>query len=120
MITGAHKWTAGHLSKTKRTRQSRQLVEFGGLEKAIEIARDLAGLPAGKDVKRVVFPAPRPFLETLLNPEESMLFGRSKTEQAVADSLPADVRKAFRYTSLFERMGSGDAMLMMPFELRIR
>jgi protease-4 len=94
--------------------------EFGGLEKAIAIARDLAGLPSDKDVKRVVFPAPKPLIETLLNPEESMLFGNSGSEKAIADSLPADVRRAFRYSSLFERMTAGDAMLIMPFELRVK
>lgn len=94
--------------------------EFGGLEKAIAIARDLAGLPSDRDVKRVVFPAPRPFIETLLNPEESMLFGNAKTEKAIADSLPVDVRRAFRYSSLFDRMTTGDAMLIMPYELRIK
>lgn len=94
--------------------------EFGGLEKAIAIARDLAGLPSDKDVKRVVFPAPKPLIETLLNPEESMLFGNSGTEKTIADTLPADIRRAFRYSSLFERMTAGDAMLIMPYELRIR
>ncbi|MBK7932196.1 MAG: signal peptide peptidase SppA [Acidobacteria bacterium] len=37
--------------------------EFGGLEKAIDIAKQLAELPAEKDVRRVVFPEPRPFFE---------------------------------------------------------
>ena len=39
--------------------------EFGGLEKAIEIAKQLANLPADKDVRRVVFPVPRPLFETI-------------------------------------------------------
>ena len=95
--------------------------EFGGLEKAIDIAKQLANLPADRDVKRVVLPAPRPFFETLLgDPEETQTSAEQKAQQALADSLPADVRKAFRYVELFDRMKRGEAMLMLPFELEIR
>lgn len=93
--------------------------EFGGLEKAISIARDLAGLPADKDVRRVVFPAPRPFIETLLNPEESALFSSARSERVLSERLPSDVRRALRHSYIFERMKKGDAMLILPFDLRI-
>lgn len=95
--------------------------EFGGLEKAIEIAKGLAGLPADKDVKRVVLPAPRPFFETLMgDPEETQTSAEAKAQQALMESLPADVRKAFRYASIFDQMKRGEAMLMLPFELEIK
>ncbi len=95
--------------------------EFGGLEKAIEIAKQLANLPADKDVKRVVLPAPRPFLETILgDPEETQTSAEVKAQLALMESLPADVRKAFRYASIFDQMKRGEAMLMLPFELEIR
>ncbi len=91
--------------------------EFGGLEKAISIAKELANLPADKDVRRVVFPAPRPFLETLFNDETS---SELKAQEAFISSLPADIRRSFRYMALFDQMQNGQAMMMMPFELSIK
>lgn len=91
--------------------------EFGGLEKAISIAKELANLPADKDVRRVVFPAPRPFFETLFNDETS---SEAKAQEAVIKSLPSDIRRSFRYMSMFEQMQQGQAMMLMPFELNIK
>lgn len=95
--------------------------EFGGLEKAIDIAKQLANLPSDKDVKRVVLPAPRPFFETIFgDPEETQATADQKAQEALAASLPEDVRRMFRYASLFDQMKHGEAMLMMPFELEIK
>ena len=94
--------------------------EFGGLEKAIQIAKDLAKLPADKDVKRVVFPAPRPFFETIFGSEESVESSEIKAQRALVESLPADARRVLRYAELFDRMKRGEAMLMLPFELEIK
>jgi protease-4 len=94
--------------------------EFGGLETAISLAKQLANLPADKDVKRIVFPAPRPFFETILGGGEESSEVDTKAQKALADALPADVRKMFRYASLFDQMSRGEAMLMMPFELEIK
>ena len=95
--------------------------EFGGLEKAIEVAKQLANLPADKDVRRVVLPAPRPFFETIFgDPEETQTSADIKAQEALAASLPEDVRRMFRYAELFDRMKRGEAMLMMPFELEIK
>lgn len=94
--------------------------EFGGIEKAIEIAKQLASLPADKDVRRVVFPAPRPFFETWFGDPESSEVKSQEMQKAIAESLPADIRKAFRYAELFDRMKHGEVMMMMPFELEIK
>ncbi len=96
--------------------------EFGGLEKAISIAKELATLPADKDVKRIVFPAPRPYFETLfgVGDDNSTETKAQQAQAAVLESMPADVRRAFRYAALFDQMQRGQAMLMMPFELDIK
>src|SRR5215216_4353627 len=39
--------------------------EFGGLDRAVEVAKELAKIPADKGVRRVVYPAPRGFLRQL-------------------------------------------------------
>lgn len=99
--------------------------ELGGLEKSIEIAKQLADLPADKDVRRVVFPAPRPFLEELFGSGEDSTFAQQsseerKAQEAVVKSLPEDMRRALRYAELFDRMKNGEAMLMLPYELEIK
>ena len=72
-------------------------------------------------VKRVVLPAPRPFFETLFgDPEETQTTAEQKAQQALAESLPEDVRRMFRYAALFDQMKHGEAMLMLPFELEIK
>jgi hypothetical protein len=92
------------------------------LEKAIDVAKQLANLPADKDVRRVVFPAPRPFFETWFgDPESTEVSVKEKQAQkALADSLPADVRKALRYSEMFDKMQRGEVMMMLPFELEIK
>lgn len=103
-----------------QAKQNGLIDEFGGLEKAVEIAKQLANLPADKDVRRVIFPEPRPFFETLFGSEESTQTSEQKAQKALADALPADARKVLRYAELFDRMKRGEAMLMLPFELEIK
>jgi hypothetical protein len=35
-------------------------------------------------------------------------------------TLPDDARRAFRYAMLLDKMKDGDAVLLMPFDLRIK
>lgn len=97
--------------------------EFGGLNRAVEIAKELASLPADKDVKRVVFPAPKPFLQTLFGggDEDVTIKMKERAQQeALAKSLPKDVQKMLRYSSLFDNMRRGETMALLPYELEIR
>ncbi len=94
--------------------------EFGGLEKAIDIAKQLANLPADKDVKRVVFPTPKPFFESFFEDEAAQITTDQKAQKALIDSLPADARRALKFAALFDQMKRGEAMLLMPFELQIQ
>jgi len=94
--------------------------EFGGLEKAIEITKQLANLPADKDVKRVVLPEPRPLLETLFSSDNSSDSDDEKAQEAVIKALPEDARRVFRYARMFDQMKRGEITLIMPFELNIK
>jgi protease IV len=97
--------------------------EFGGLDRAIEVAKELAGIPKDKSVHRVIFPYPRTFLQELLSggDDASETTDNPQTQQrAVLATLPEDARRAFRYALLLDRMKDGDAMLLMPFELRVK
>jgi len=94
--------------------------EFGGLDRAIEVAKQLANLPADKDVERVILPYPTTFIQQLLSDAGD---SNSKIEQqraAVLATMPEDARRAFRFMALMDRMKNGETMLLMPFDLRVK
>ena len=110
----------GHVWTGTQAKELGLIDEFGGFEKAVAIAKDLAGLPEDKDVRRVVFPEPRPFFEAWLgDPDASEIKGQ-QAKAAIVESLPEDMRRAFRYVEVFEQMKHGEAILMLPFELSIK
>lgn len=97
--------------------------EFGGLNRAVEIAKELAKLPADKDVKRVVFPSTKPFLESLLggDEEEATVNTKERAQQeTLIKALPKDLQKVFRYTALFENLKRGETMALLPYDLEIK
>jgi len=93
--------------------------EFGGLDKAIEVAKQLAKIPADKGVERVILPYPTTFLQELFSGGDN---SNTQIEQqrAVFAALPEDARRALRYMALMERMKNGESMLVMPFDIRIK
>jgi protease-4 len=93
--------------------------EFGGLDRAVEVAKELAKIPADKGVHRVILPVPRTVLQELFN-EGDETEVQLKQKQAVLAALPEDARRAMRYMTLLDSMKSGDSMLVMPFDLRIK
>jgi protease-4 len=96
--------------------------EFGGMDKAVEVAKGLANIPADQGVRRVVFPAPRPFLQQWLGGSRDDSASAKAREQraAIESTLPADMRRALRYLSILENMKRGETMAMLPFDLEIK
>ncbi|HEY9403042.1 MAG TPA: signal peptide peptidase SppA [Pyrinomonadaceae bacterium] len=95
--------------------------EFGGLDKAVEVARGLANIPADKGVRRVVFPVPRTFLQRWMGGGEDAASVKAREQRAALESaLPADMRRALRYLSILENMKRGETMAMLPFDLEIK
>ena len=94
--------------------------DFGGLDKAIAAAKELAKIPADKGVQRVILPYPRTFLQDLFSGGSDDPNTQTKEQRAFIAALPEDARRAFRYMALFDRMKNGDSMLLMPFDIRIR
>ncbi|HVE57928.1 MAG TPA: signal peptide peptidase SppA [Pyrinomonadaceae bacterium] len=105
-----------------QAKQNGLIDEFGGLEKAIEIAKGLANLPADKDVRRVAYPEPRSFFDTYFGSDDSTFTETEefKAKKALIQTLPEDVRRSLRYAEVLDRMKKGEAMTMMPFELEIK
>jgi protease-4 len=94
--------------------------DFGGLEKAIEVAKQLAKIPADKGVERVILPYPTTFLQELLSGGGENSNTQIEQQRAVYAALPEDARRAFRYMQMLDRMKNGDSMLVMPFDLRVK
>jgi protease-4 len=98
--------------------------EYGGLDKAIEIAKQLAKIPAEQGIQRVILPKPPSFFEQLMNSggdadgDEATV--QAKQQAALLGAMPVDVRRALRYAQLLDRSRSGEAIYMLPYDLRIR
>jgi protease IV len=93
--------------------------EFGGLDRAVEVAKDLAKIPKDKGVQRVILPYPRTLLQELLSEGDETRI-KAKQQQAVLAALPDNARRAVRYMALLERMQNGESSLLMPFDLEIK
>jgi protease-4 len=99
--------------------------EYGGLDKAIEIAKQLANIPADKGVQRVIRPQPPSFFDELMSSggsdeESTETSAQLKQQAALLAVLPEDARRAFRFMRLMDRAKNGEAIYLMPFDLRIR
>ena len=94
--------------------------EFGGLDRAIDIAKELAKIPADKGVERVILPYPQTFIQQLLNSNSDNSSTKVEQQRAIAAALPEDARRALRYMALMDRMRNGETMFVMPFDLRVR
>jgi len=94
--------------------------EFGGLDKAIDVAKELANIPADKGVERVIMPYPQTFLQQLLNTSGENSNTKIEQQRAIAAALPEDARRALRYMALMDKMKDGETMLLMPFDLRVK
>ncbi len=94
--------------------------EFGGLDRAIEVAKQLAKIPADKGVERVILPYPTTFLQQLLSGGGENSNTQLEQQRAILAAMPEDARRAFRFMQLMDRMKNGETMLVMPFDLRIK
>ncbi|HEX3559817.1 MAG TPA: signal peptide peptidase SppA [Pyrinomonadaceae bacterium] len=96
--------------------------EFGGLDRAVEVAKELARIPADKQVRRVVYPAPRNFFQQIFGGGDEDESARIRAEQqraAFINSLPKEMRPVFREAAIFDRFQQGQMLAVMPFELKI-
>ena len=118
-----HEVAQGRVWTGAQAKEKGLIDELGGLARAVEIAKELANLPADKDVKRVVFPSPRPFLESVFGggDEEPTVSASEKTQQnAIIKALPKDLQKMFRYAALYDNLNRGETMAILPLELEIK
>lgn len=110
----------GRVWTGRQAKENGLIDEFGGLEKAISMAKELASIPAEKEVKRVAFPEAQTLLQAIFNNEGMTKMKERAAQEEVAKALPEDARRALRYAAFFDQMKRGEAMLIMPFELNIK
>jgi protease-4 len=97
--------------------------DFGGLDKAVDVARQLANIPADKGVRRVILPYPRGFFGNLFgnsDDEEVSTLSTLPQQRAAFDALPEEMRHTLQYAAMLDRMKRGEMMALMPFDLRIK
>ena len=92
--------------------------EFGGLNRAVEVAKELANIPKDKEVRRVILPTPRSFVQQLLTKDDKAQIAMQ--QQAILSALPEDVRRTLKYASFFDRFKTGEMLAMTPFEVNIK
>lgn len=95
--------------------------EFGGLDKAVEIAKQLAKIPADKGVRRVVYPAPRGLLQQFFGGDEGDAASIRAEQQRAAyiNSMPKEMRPLLRRAALFDHLGQNQTLAILPFEMKI-
>ena len=96
--------------------------DYGGLDKAIEVAKQLAKIPSDKGVQRVIMPKPPTMLEQFLGNAEDAgeTSADAKQQEAVLSQLPQDVRESLRFAQLLDKARTGEPVYLMPFRLRIK
>ena len=72
----------------------------------------------------VIMPRPPGFLDQLMNRDADgdadETSAQAKQQAAVLSALPPDARRALRYAQLLDRARSGEAIYLLPFDLKIR
>ncbi len=107
-----------------RAKENGLVDEFGGMERAIAVAKELSGIAAEKNVRRVVFPAPRNFFARIFgggDDDEDKATARAHAQQeALLNSMPESVRRTMRVAIMFNHFKEGESLAIMPFDLEIK
>jgi protease-4 len=111
----------GRVWTGRQAKENGLVDEIGGLETAINEAKKLAKLPMEKDVRRVIFPEPRPFIEEYLGlGDDDARIQEERQRRAMLNALPEAMRRPLKYAQVMEQMQRGEVMLLTPFELTIK
>ncbi|HEX8119532.1 MAG TPA: signal peptide peptidase SppA, partial [Pyrinomonadaceae bacterium] len=122
-VEAVHEIARGRVWTGAQGKERGLVDEFGGLDRAVEVAKELAKIPADKGVRRVIYPAPRNFFQQLFgtggDEEDSARVKAEQQRAAFINSMPAEMRPALRRAAMFERFPANQTLAIMPFELKI-
>jgi protease-4 len=113
----------GRVWTGKQGKENGLVDEYGGLDKAIEIAKQLANIPADKSVHRVIRPVPPTFFEKLFSDSgdaETIASPEIQQQAKLLAAMPEDLRRTFRFLQMMDRMKGGHSAYLMPYSLRIQ
>ena len=85
--------------------------QLGGLDTALRVAKEEAGISPEKHVRLVFYPKERPLLETILK--------RLRGQGELTPALPHHIREVVRSLALFTQQGHSP-LFVMPLLVRIR
>jgi protease-4 len=121
-VEAAHEVARGRVWTGAQAKAKGLVDEFGGLDRAVEVAKELAKIPADKGVRRVVYPAPRTFFQQFFgggDEQDSASIKARQQRAAFINSMPAEMRPVLRRAAMFERFPQNASLAIMPFELKI-
>jgi protease-4 len=106
-IEDVERLAGGRVFTGEQARQKGLVDELGGLRRAVELAKQKAGIPAGRRVELVVFPHPRSLFEIIME--------RGQSAEVRLPALPvAPVPEALRLLSAARILNSGRPAALMP------
>jgi len=120
-VEAVHEIARGRVWTGAQGKERGLVDEFGGLDRAVEVAKELARIPADKGVRRVVYPAPRTFFQQLLGggDQDAASIKADQQRAAFINSMPEEMRPVLRRAAMFERFPANQSLAIMPFELKI-
>jgi protease-4 len=119
-VEAVHQIAQGRVWTGAQGKENGLVDEFGGLDRAVEVAKELARIPADKQVRRVVYPAPRNFFQQIFGGEDEDASVRAERQRAAfINSLPKEMRPVFRQAAVFDHFRQGQTLAIMPFELKV-
>ncbi|MEZ5364568.1 MAG: S49 family peptidase [Bryobacterales bacterium] len=84
--------------------------ELGGLDRALALVKEKAGLDPNEDVSLIAYPKPKSFLEILLE----------QNGMAQAPALPAFLRERLRFASAWPALAEGGVLALSPYALTVQ
>lgn len=98
--------------------------ELGGLYKSIQVAKDLAKLPANSSPELVEFPKVSGFAAMLADLEEGASISdeikQSQLRRAVETEMPTEMKETFRALTIMKTMEKEHVYALMPYQISIR
>jgi len=105
-----HKWAQGRVWTGIQALEHNLVDELGGLDKAIAVAKQEAGIPVGQRLRVVTYPIPRSFFDQLM----------SGMSQTALGPVNPQLRQRLQYLNAFAGTHSRAVLAVMPYHLEIR
>src|SRR5215207_10064474 len=104
-VEAVHEIARGRVWTGAQGKEKGLVDEFGGLDRAVEVAKELAKIPADKGVRRVVYPAPRTLFQQLFGggDQDAASVRAEQQRAAFIIAMPAEMRPVLRCSAMVER-----------------